>query len=47
MTCAAAHERWQADFKDMQYNDMDSWFKGRKPAILEMNPLVCTCTHDH
>ena len=30
----------QAEFKDEQYADMDSWFKNRKPAILAMNPLA-------
>ena len=32
--------RVQADFKDARYADMDSWFTGRKPEILAMNPLA-------
>jgi len=40
-------------YEDKQYEDFDSWFQGRKPEILKMNPLanlpyvvdgsVCVC----
>ena len=30
----------QADYQDVQYADGDTWFKGRKPQLLEMNPLA-------